>query len=215
MLTFWTGGASINTCLIKDDSVAHKNFRASTRKGNQCGLDHSNGVSPLLLLHGEEAITLRPDFIDTRIVYADREFDSDESYAFASGKKEPLFYQYAFTDDFSTERAGSMCAQRKDLPLLLSSIEETYELSPAESTILAREIYNELPLMAETDFIEILFAKPQDVAQRIRWTGNGELLSLFQLFFELTPRACDTLALEPPHIEVTAERAGFEVGLLK
>ncbi len=214
MLEFWTGGATINTCLMTDDTLTSKNLMVSHSKGSQCGMNHSNGVSPLLLLNTDEAVTLSPDFKQTKIVSADRSFDESENFTFPSGKKEVLAYRYDFTTPLSAQFLGTMCVQRKDLPQLLSNITDKYGLSPRETTVLAQELNNEFPDILADEYAQLALAEPAQIASRFRWRGDDVPLNLLQLFFKITPKVCSEKAVIPPALALSQERDGFEVGIL-
>lgn len=215
MLDFWTGGVTINTCLMDDDVFMLENFTELSGMGEQCGLEHSSGVSPLLVLHGKEELVVRPDFYQTKIVYADRAFDRDEAFHFAVGKKTPLYYRYDSVSEFTPDVIGEMCLTRAELPRLIDSIGKKYELFASEVAALARELTEQFPETAAETFVAVELADPADIAERFRWIGDDERLSLVQLYFRLTPEACSKSTLEPPEVSIAATREGFEVGIIE
>lgn len=213
MLTFWTGGGSLNTCLMVDDNLVEKNFFTSKFKGTGCKLDNSNGISPTILLHTKDAITLTPAFNDTKIVFTTTPFSSGKEWVLPAGDKSALAYRYRFTSPFTNDRAGSMCVKKSSLSSLLSGLSETYALDTKESATLTSELTTEFPLT--DDFVQLSLARPADIAARFHWLGDGKPLSLLQLFFELTPNGCSAEALDPPAFEIPVDRDGFETGIIR
>ncbi len=223
LIQFWTGGLHENSCLILDNSQAHLYFKDGTEVGlsdnvsssaELCDFVQTNGITPTLLLHSKDAVVLEPDFRQTRIVAAEKEFNADEAFILPAGKKQPLAYRYEFTADFTPERAGGMCVQKRRLPLLISAIQIAYGLTSAESIVLAQELNGEISKISDKSFLRLSLANPRDISKRFRWLNSGESLDLLQLFFEIDVSACHNEQLVPPRIKIPIERDGFEVGIL-
>jgi hypothetical protein len=171
------------------------------------------GDTPLLLLNTLDPITLAPEFQDTVIVYADKAFDSANSWSLPAGKKKPLDYRYDFTKPFTKDRAGEMCVRKTDLSQLVSSFKKTYKLTSEETSVLSQELTSQFP--ATSGFVKVTMANPSDIASRISWLGDGKPLSILQLFFDFTPEACNKESLTPPSIQIPSDRDGFEVGVIE
>lgn len=221
LVKFWTGGLMQNTCLLLKDNDARQSFFEGIEGGltqnvvstsDHCDFVVTNGKTPTLLLRSDAPVTLVPNFIDTTIVSADRQFTNGNGWLLPAGDKAPLSYRYAFTARFPQKRVGEMCVTKARLPVLISVLESIYGLNTKETTALASELQREFP--TTTGFVRLALADPVDIAARFVWQGNGEKLDLLQLFFELTPDACAAEQLIPPQLPIAATRDGFEAGIL-
>ncbi len=217
LISFWTGSIEPNLCLMADDRFLTENFQdqAPDFQAFQCDqrLSYVSGMTPLLLLHTNKAVTLQPDFSQTVMTTADQTFDNDETWFLPTGKKRPLDYEYEFTSDFSVDAIGSACVKKGDYFELIDSISEQLALQPNESTLLAQELFAVTP---ESDgFLQLTFADPKKIAERIKWRGNGTPLDILQLFFRIEDGNCDEWLLPKFSITADSERDGFEVGVLK
>ncbi len=216
ILVAWTGSTAQNLCIFSDlmsPDLSEDLSYFSTAEGSLGNGVYANGVSPRILLNTTDTIALSPAFSDTKIVYAEKQFTDAAGWALSAGKKQPLYYRYDFTSKFSKTRVGEMCIKQAMLPKLISSLNNAYHLTDDEAATLSAELTAEFP---ETDdFVQLSLANPTDIATRFSWTGNGEPLSLLQLFFEFTPGDCTEESLTPPTINLPMNRDGFETGIIE
>lgn len=215
MMNFWTDKVIQNDCLLADDNEMWKNFTESSADmgGGVCSFMFINGQTPRLLLHTKEDIRLIPNFIDTKIVYSETPFDFSEGWSLPSGKKDPLYYLYHFSQPFTGSFTPNSCITTEDLPEYLDMIEYSFGLWDDERQVLQTELFEHAKNLRETFAIRL--ANPKDIRARFRWKGNGEHLDILPLFFQTKEKSC------APHIQQLSASAssrirdGFEVGILK
>ncbi len=214
LLEFWTASSLENVCLLLNDKYFGENFGLLDLKLSQCGMSYALGKTPLLQLLTTKPISLTPDFVGAKITYADQEMNTEQSFDLPAGKKQPLYYRYAFTTPFTKTVSQPMCVTKKRLPLLIERLQQAYALSATEVTALARELNSNWPTSNE-HFVQLHLANPSDIAERLRWQGNGDLLKLLQLFFSLQADVCTIENLDVPIFVTAPNRDGFEAGILQ
>jgi hypothetical protein len=219
MMNFWTGKKSKNTCLLGTTTALSDNFHFSdTYSGvpmaNQCDFIYVSGISPTILLHREDPIMLSPDFSDISIVRAERKFTSNESWEFPEGEKEFLSYKYSAYVPFDIRFLGESCLKAEDILEYSEHIAEHFVLSDREKSVVLFELNQALGKSSE--YFQVRVAHPDDIAKRFIWRGNGEELSIFQLFFEPRSGMCShkDFGNFSPFSFSDKGRDGFEAGLL-
>ncbi len=217
LISFWTGGLQPNLCLLANDTLFAENFQDQNAQFSafQCEerLPYVSGVTPLLVLNNQDELVLEPDFRQAAITSSQTEFDNNETWLLPAGIKQPIDYHYTFTSPFSVRRVGEMCAKTSQFPELITTLENQFTLSPAETAALAQELYAVTP--QTSDFVQLRFADSVDIATRIAWRGDGQKLDIAQLFFEINVGSCDKKSLSALPLSFDHARDGFEVGLLK
>lgn len=215
MLIFWTGRATQNDCLLQDDNLLTLNYewQEAGEETTQCEYPYVSGNTPTLVLHSSEEVQLEPQFTNTVMTESSRFFTKNSSWFFPRNSEKNLSYEYEFTTAFTEDIVTEACLSESDISGYADALTSHFGLFPKERNALEKELLYGFEDISSSARVRL--THPDSLKNRIQWKGNGEDLSVFQLFFGVSEEECGMTNFGSlPNLNVPQNRDGFEAGLL-